>query len=316
MFTQFWKRLVFTVRLVPMFLKSYAFYSITFFFLIVSCSQQDTQSDAQITQMHHLNPTPENVVWGHYYSQTEPALTINSGDVVRIRTLLVGSPEMLEEAGVPQQDIEQELRDVHSIVSDRGPGPHLLTGPIYINGAEPGDVLEVNILSIETAIPYAYNKIGVGNGFLSNEFDNPVIKIVPLDAARKVAKFSKNIEVPLKPFFGSMGVAPPEDAGRISSSPPWIHAGNLDNKELVAGTTLFIPIHVEGALFQIGDGHAAQGNGEVDITALETSLKGAYPFMSERICTLLGHVLKPLPIILQWGPTKTLQMQLKLRCVK
>jgi acetamidase/formamidase len=105
------------------------------------------------------------------------------------------------------------------------------------------------------------------------------MKIIPLDEKRMVARFAKGIEIPLRPFFGSMGVAPPEASGRISSAPPWMHAGNLDNKELVAGTTLYIPVHAPGALFLVGDGHAGQGNGEVDITALETSLIGELQFI-------------------------------------
>jgi acetamidase/formamidase len=104
------------------------------------------------------------------------------------------------------------------------------------------------------------------------------MRIIPLDAVKMVARFAEGIEVPLRPFFGSMGVAPPETSGRVNSAPPGIHAGNLDNKELVAGTTLLIPVHVPGALFQVGDGHAGQGDGEVDITALETSLTGTLRF--------------------------------------
>jgi acetamidase/formamidase len=116
-------------------------------------------------------------------------------------------------------------------------------------------------------------------GFLSGEFDSTVTQIISLDKEKMLAYFAEGIEIPLRPFFGSMGVAPPEDAGRINSAPPWIHGGNLDNKELVEGTILFLPVHVKGALFQVGDGHAAQGNGEVDITALETSLKGRLQFI-------------------------------------
>src|SRR6202040_860291 len=129
------------------------------------------------------------------------------------------------------------------------------------------------------AIPYAYNAFSPGRGFLPEDFPYPKMRIIPLDEQRMVAKFGDGIEIPLHPFFGSMGVAPPEANGRISSAPPWIHAGNLDNKELVAGTTLYIPVHAPGALFEAGDGHAAQGNGEVDITALETSLTGVFQFI-------------------------------------
>jgi len=148
-----------------------------------------------------------------------------------------------------------------------------------VEGAEPGDTLEVRILDIKYSIPYAYNSFRPTSGVLTAEdFPRGATKIIPLDIKRGVAKFSERIEIPLRPFFGSMGVAPPEAAGRVSSAPPGTHAGNLDNKDLVAGTTLFIPVHIAGALFEVGDGHAGQGNGEVDITALETSLVGTFEF--------------------------------------
>ena len=226
-----------------------------------------------------LDATPKTVAWGHYDAKTLPVLNIQSGDKVLVSTVHVGSPELLEETGLPPEEVEQKLRDIHRDVKDRGPGGHVLTGPISIEGAEPGDVLEVRILSIEPEIPYAFNTLSPERGFLVGEFDQSKTKIIPFDLERKVALFGDGIEIPLRPFFGSMGVAPPEKAGRINSAPPWIHGGNLDNKELVAGTTLFLPVHVKGALFQVGDGHAAQGNGEVDITALETSLKGLLQFV-------------------------------------
>jgi len=140
-------------------------------------------------------------------------------------------------------------------------------------------VLEVKILAIKLAIPYAYNGFGAGRGYLSDDYPYAKMKIIPLDEKRMVAKFAPGIEIPLHPFFGSMGDAPPESAGRFNSAPPWIMAGNLDNKDLVAGTTLYIPVHAPGALFEVGDGHAGQGDGEVDITALETSLIGAFQFI-------------------------------------
>ncbi|GHN01689.1 amidase [Cytophagales bacterium WSM2-2] len=226
--------------------------------------------------IYTLNPTPTTVAWGHYWSETPPALKIKSGDHVRVHTLLTSSPERLEGAGLPADQVEKELRDVQA-VKDRGPGGHILTGPIYIEEAEPGDILEVKINAIELAIPYGYNAIGQ-NGFLSDEIFERKMQIIRLDKEKMIGYFANGIEIPLRPFFGSMGVAPPKEAGRWNSAPPWIHAGNLDNKELVAGTTLFIPVHVKGALFEIGDGHAAQGNGEVDITAIETSLKGTLQF--------------------------------------
>src|SRR5213594_5270724 len=148
----------------------------------------------------------------------------------------------------------------------------MLTGPVYVEGAEPGDALEVKILSIDLAIDYGYNGC---SGFMPENCDRSVTqKIVALDKKKMTAEFFPGIVIPLRPFFGSMGVAPAPELGRVSSNPPGRHAGNLDNRELVAGTTLFIPVFARGALFEIGDGHAAQGDGEVDQTAIETSLRG------------------------------------------
>jgi len=137
----------------------------------------------------------------------------------------------------------------------------------------------VRILAATPRVPYGVNTARTGKGTLPGEFNLNRSIVIPFDMKRKVAKFAPGIEIPLRPFFGSMGVAPPESAGRISSAPPGIHAGNLDNRELVAGTSLFIPVHAAGALFEVGDGHAGQGNGEVDITALETSLVGTFQFV-------------------------------------
>jgi len=226
-----------------------------------------------------LKATPQTVVWGYYAASAKPVLRIHSGDTVRIETVSTGSPARFEAVGVPPGQIPDNFRAMFKEITDKGPGGHILTGPVYIEGADIGDALEVRIQSIKVAIPYAYNGFRPGSGFLPDEFPYARMKIVPLDRDRMVAHFSDHIEIPIRPFFGSMGVAPPEASGRISSAPPWFHAGNLDNKELVAGTTLFIPVNAPGALFEVGDGHAAQGNGEVDITALETSLVGIFQFV-------------------------------------
>jgi acetamidase/formamidase len=238
------------------------------------CAQQSSPSAT-----HTLKATPKTVVWGYYDAKTAPVLRVKSGDTVEIQTLITSSPKRLEGAGVPPDQVEQSLRDITDQVTDKGPGGHILTGPIYIEGAEIGDVLEVRILAAKLAIPYAYNGFGPGRGFLPEDYPYPKMKIIPLDEKRMIARFAPGIEIPLHPFFGSMGVAPPETSGRLSSAPPWIQGGNLDNKDLVAGTTLFIPVHAPGALFEVGDGHAGQGDGEVDITALETSLIGTFQFV-------------------------------------
>src|ERR1700680_3865740 len=226
-----------------------------------------------------LKATPQTVVWGYYSASAKPALRIHSGDTVRIETMSTGSPAQFEAAGVPANQISEAFRSIFKEVTDRGPGRHILTGPVYVEGAEPGDVLEVRIRKIELASPFAYNGFRPGSGFLQDEFPYERTKIIPLDRTRMLARFSDSIEIPIKPFFGSMGVAPPDINGRISSNPPWVHAGNIDNRELVEGTTLYIPVHAKGALFEVGDGHAGQGNGEVDITALETALTGTFEFI-------------------------------------
>ncbi len=230
---------------------------------------------------HDLPATPATVAWGHYDAADKPVLTIQSGDTVVMHTLLTNSPTGLEKAGVAPGDVEPALRAVFAGVpaSARGPGGHILTGPIAIAGAMPGDTLEVRIKRVELAIPYAYNAFRYGAGFLTDDFPYARVKIVPLDRQRMVARFAPGVEVALHPFFGSMGVAPPPAFGRYDSAPPTIIGGNMDDRALVAGTTLFFPVHAPGALFQAGDGHAAQGNGEVDITALETSLTGTFEFV-------------------------------------
>ena len=223
---------------------------------------------------HRLEVTPGTVAYGYYWSEARPALRIESGDIIDVDTLLTNTPEGLKRAGVADEKIQASLKTVvEQVTGDRrGPGGHILTGPVYIEGAEPGDVLEVNVLSIDLAIDYGYNGC---RGFLPDNCDTTQPqKIIALDRRKMTAEFLPGIVIPLRPFFGSMGVAPPPEAGRVSSNPPGKHAGNLDNRELVAGSTLYIPVFVRGALFEIGDGHAAQGDGEVDQTAIETSLRG------------------------------------------
>jgi len=228
---------------------------------------------------YQLKASPETIAWGYYSAAAKPVLHIRSGDTVTIDTMITSSPERLTAAGVKAEQIEPELRAIYEHVKDKGPGGHILTGPIFVEGAEAGDVLEVRILKIRPKIPYAYNGFAPGRGFLPEDFPTARTLIIPFDLERNVARFAPHIEIPMKPFFGSMGVAPPASAGRISSAPPGIHAGNLDNKDLVEGTTLYLPVHAAGGLFEVGDGHAGQGNGEVDITALETSLVGTFQFV-------------------------------------
>jgi len=231
---------------------------------------------AAAQSVHHLPATPTTVAYGYYWSEAKPALRVNSGDIVEVETMLTNTPTGLERLGVKPSDIPQALRDIvaQDTGSLRGPGGHILTGPIYVEGADSGDVLEVRFLSITLPIDYAYNGC---RGFVPELCGPPgsrVSTLIHLDRAHMTAEVAPGIVVPLHPFFGSVGVAPAPSLGRVSSNPPSHHAGNLDNKELIAGTTLYIPVFVKGALLEIGDGHAAQGDGEVDQTAIETNLHG------------------------------------------
>jgi len=226
---------------------------------------------------HRLVAGPTTVAFGHYDPGKPGVLRIASGDIVEVTTMLTSSPDRLRQMGLPADEVQPNLRAIYEEVSDRGPGGHILTGPIHIEGAEPGDVLEVRVLSVDYSIPYGYNGC---SGFVRELCDpDRRSRLIRIDTERDVAEIAPGVRVPLRPFFGSMGVAPPPDSGRVSSVPPGRHAGNMDLKELVAGTTLFIPVWVPGALFEVGDGHAAQGDGEVNQTGLETSLEGRLQFV-------------------------------------
>jgi acetamidase/formamidase len=227
-----------------------------------------------------LTATAKTVEWGHYAANAKPAITIHSGDTVTIQTLSTCGPnERLIAEGVKPEDIPAYNDEVYKNypAEDKGPGGHILTGPVAIEEAEPGDVLEVQILKIQIDTPFACNGFGLHRGFLPMDYPYSRSRIIPLDRDKMLAHFAPGIEIPLHPFFGSMGVAPAQ--GRVDSVPPFSHAGNMDNKELVAGTTLYIPVAAKGALFLAGDGHAGQGNGEVDITAMETFLTGTFRFI-------------------------------------
>jgi len=223
---------------------------------------------------HVVRVTPATVEYGYFAADAKPVLTVKSGETVTMDTICA-IPE-LEQLGAAQDDPIRELKQIEAEVKDKGPGPHVMTGPVAIEGAMPGDVLEVEILDISLRSPYGWMMIAPGAGALPEEFPYLRRKLVPLDERNKVAEFAPGIRIPVHPFFGNLGVAPPE--GRLNSAPPAYNAGNMDNKWLVAGTKVYIPVQVPGALFSVGDGHAAQGDGEVCITAIETNLTGVFRF--------------------------------------
>jgi acetamidase/formamidase len=213
-------------------------------------------------ETHELKLTPTNVHWGYYDAHLKPVLKIASGDTVRVETMVAGGLERLNLAGVPDAEIPDSLKQVEKSITDRGPGAHPLTGPVYVQRAEPGDTLEVHILGFEYLHPFGVTGFRPGSGTLPDEFPYARFKMIRFDPKAGVAEFSRGVRLKLAPFWGSIGVAPPPVIHRLSSGPPGSHAGNLDNKELVAGSILYLPVHVPGALLSIGDGHALQGDGK------------------------------------------------------
>jgi acetamidase/formamidase len=222
---------------------------------------------------HRLDASADTVHWGYFDATLAPVLTVASGDTVTISSVS-GAPDHLPAAD-KGFTIPPALGEIHARV-ERKIGPHICTGPVAVRGAKAGQVLEVRIKAIELAYDWGYNFIRPGAGALPDDFERFYMTHIPLDAKRMVGRMSFGAEIPLRPFFGVMAVAPPHDWGAVSTAPPRQNGGNLDNKELVAGTTLYLPIHVDGALFSAGDGHGAQGDGEVCITAIETGLVGTF----------------------------------------
>ena len=218
-----------------------------------------------------LHASPDTCHWGFFDATLPPTLTISSGDEIIIESVS-GGPQNLPGEGF---HVPPELHAIHDAGLPAMPG-HILTGPVAISGAVPGDVLQVDILDVALRQDWGYNYHGPLKGTLPQDFPDAYHTIIPLDAQRGVARMSWGLDLPLAPFFGVMGVAPPPEWGRLSTIEPRAFGGNLDNKELVAGTTLYLPVFAEGALFSCGDGHGAQGDGEVCVTAIETALRGHF----------------------------------------
>ena len=223
---------------------------------------------------HTLKSNINTVHTGGFSPLLKPALSIKSGDIVDVETY--SAYHSMFEA-VPESILTEDLIDIcKNLPSDRktGEGPHLLTGPIYIDNAEPGDLLEVRLIKITPSQNMGYNLIGAGLGVLPEEFREGKISFIPIDLEQKNVEFppKSNIRIPLSPFFGIIGVA--TDKINLSSKPPGKHGGNMDNKELTEGSRVFIPVQVNGGLLSVGDGHSVQGDGEVNVTALETSMNG------------------------------------------
>ena len=222
-----------------------------------------------------LAATPQTVRFGMFDATFPPVLTLEHGEQLEIETVS-GGPESMPGAESNFR-IPEALAAIHAARLERI-GPHILTGPVAIRGAEPGDMLEVRIDSVSPANDWGYCAIRPLAGVLPEEFPERFLSHIAVDRERGTCHPAWGPQLPLAPFFGTMGVAPPAAYGRLSSREPREHGGNIDNRELVAGSTLFLPVWVPGANFSVGDGHGRQGDGEVCVNALEMGLDGLFTF--------------------------------------
>ena len=229
---------------------------------------------------HHRVPaTPDTIRWGTFSAEYAPVLTVESGDTVTLECVS-GAPDVLPPANLGFH-IPPALEAIHAANPPRL-GPHILTGPVAIAGAEPGDTLEVRIDAIELGADWGFCGHRPLAGTLPEDFPHRFLSHIAVDRTARTCRLPWGTVLPLSPFFGVMGVAPPPAYGAISTKEPREHGGNLDNKEVGAGSTLFLPVWVPGANFSAGDGHGVQGDGEVCINALEMCLTGTFTFVLQK----------------------------------
>jgi acetamidase/formamidase len=282
--------------------------------------EPDSLPDHPVEADHFVPSRPETVSWGWYPLDKEPVLTVRSGETVRINTLTHAGATQSEEPvayltalGVPREEIPQDVIDFWASREGRpreGRSGHVITGPVYVEGADPGDMLEVQILSLETRVPWGVNNTSATGGVFSPDYPgarpgDPLLDIpggtrhlirTGMVDGREVAFFADGIQVPLAPFMGILAVAPDPVVGQPgvtvagvqSSRPPGAFGGNLDVKDLTVGTTVYLPVFQPGALFYTGDPHGAQGDGEVSGTAIEQSLSGVFRFVVHEGVSLSG----------------------------
>lgn len=243
---------------------------------------------------HRIRTIPENMVWGYYGADVRPIATVKDGDTVEIQAVNM--------AGISRKDpqaffrdhhlpMDEQAQDMFDIIQRVKPEPsgltgHMLTGPVYIDGAEPGDMLEVRILDIFPRSGYGVNAVWPKGGDIGEDVSQSENFVYLYDMKKQTASFKEGVEIPMRPFFGVMAVSPPASTGRISSIPPGFYGGNLDLKHLVKGSTLYLPVSVKGALYTAGDSHAAQGNGEISGVAIEASLTQVVRFIVHKGSTL------------------------------
>jgi len=234
-----------------------------------------------------LKSTPDTILWGYIAANLPPAVSIKSGQIVEIEALshqgLTTSkdPEKFFAGyGIPGNEVLTDAKNIYAEVKrPKGASVHILTGPIYVEGAEAGDTLEIRVHDIKFRVPYGVNNTGPGKGVLPRLLKDATAKLIRIDLERRVALFSDDIQIPINPFMGIMAVSPPTSLGLVSSTPPGAWGGNIDLKFTGIGSSLFLPVFNKGGQFFTGDGHAVQGDGEVDGGAIEISLKPTLQFI-------------------------------------
>ncbi|MCC9167697.1 acetamidase/formamidase family protein [Pontibacter harenae] len=247
---------------------------------IASPEETFTTVSPRIKPDHVIRSIPKNMVWGYFGADVPPVARVKDGDIVEIHTVsTAGISSRNPEAFFKDNNlsIDQHAQEIIDILKNVQPEPsgirgHMLTGPIYIEGAEPGDTLEIRILDLPLRSNYGVNSVWPGGGGIPDAVTSRENFVYRYDKKKNTASFVEGVEIPLKPFMGVMALSPPPETGRVSSIPPDFFGGNLDIKHLVKGTTLFLPVSVPGGLFTTGDCHSAQGNGEVSGVAIEASL--------------------------------------------
>ncbi len=221
--------------------------------------------------IHELKAAPETTHISFFDATLEPVLQIESGDIVQLETA-TGNPRWFESLGVPRDQIPAELYVLYEDYDSDRRGDHTLNGPIFVNGAEPGDMLEIRIREVDVRLSIAGQ--GIAGRLFVGEVEPDVAMVHRIDMENRTVEFAPSVVVPIQPFWGVIGVAPPPEMGRVGSGPPDFFGGNMDNRDLGPGSTLYLPVHNSGALLSIGDGHAVQGYGEIAGSAVEASLKG------------------------------------------
>ncbi|WP_080240877.1 acetamidase/formamidase family protein [Spirosoma rigui] len=253
-----------------------------------------THSLTRLKPDHVVRSLPENMVWGYFGADVPPVYKVKDGDVVEIQTVnpsgvsRTNPEEFYTKNNLP---LDQHAQEVIAILKNVKPEPsgirgHMLTGPVYIDGAQPGDSLEIRILDLTFPAGFGVNSVWPGGGGIPDAVTTRETFVYRYDAKRKMALLKEGVAIPLKPFMGVMALSPPADMGRQSSIPPAFFGGNLDIKHLTKGTTLYLPVSVPGGLFTTGDGHGAQGNGEVSGVAIETALNLTVKFFVHKGKTL------------------------------